>query len=319
MKKFSITLLSIGLLVPSFSTYTMFKSLINRVKQFSSQKTTKTLQKIVLAPDIQTPNKYYRYDIYHTPWGVEEWLSQKNTIELAIKNTDNDFEVIKNIVNCPATNGRHKGQTPLCRAAEMNDLKFVAFLLQNGAQINNDVRGIYGNDPDKFSTKALSFVRTYEMLELFCDNGADLHNCHVIGGGNILHMMANSYHPHDIRMFDYAISQGINVDAYNAGKGNLWHSLMAGIYRHSEEDLLNWAAKLNDQMINPYHKDADNKSAIDMIEESIKSAIEYLNSDNPFKLRGENEEKCKQIAKFKKLRDHMRINTTTKFTEITKE
>lgn len=306
MQKYNLFLILLGSALCTFSTQAM---LFSRIKSIKEQLfTKKSLQAI------QTSKEYARD---YSDWQINEWNAEKGLIKLALKKAHNNSEAIQNIVDYPYPSGRYVGQTPLCRAATMNDFEFTNFLLQNGANINADVRGIYGNDPQTTVTQALYFANTYEMVHHFHSNGADIKNHVPLISANILHTVATGYVTHDDRIFDYALAQGIDPNECDPlSNNNLWHSLMCSRYRRSEQSLLNFAAKLHALAINPYHKNVSGESAIDIIEESIKSNIGSINTPHPFKLKGENAKKAEDIIKFERLYDNMKTIRTIHFREI---
>lgn len=158
----------------------------------------------------KTPKKYYDYKYLHSDYRLKEWEKKKKNIMESISQTNNNADAIKIIVN--KTEYKTWGYTPLCSAVEMNDFQFSQFLIDNGAEINETIRGVH-------SSKPIFFARTLEMVQLLQKNKVNFLQGYNQGTGftrgmNFLHQILHmgTYSKCDDRLVIYLLSLGFKIE-----------------------------------------------------------------------------------------------------------
>lgn len=167
------------------------------------------------------------------------------------------------------------GYTPLCHALEHNDIPFVEYLLQKGA--NPDQCITYGY------SRPLFFARSFEAAHLLQNYGAPINITNdsqgITGGMNLLHAAVNCY-TEDDRLFGHFLQQGMDPHSLNNNGGNLWHSLITCyVPDHPLSRVIQRAQALHSLHISPFHKDKDGNSAVDIITKKIEDQAQSLDPD----------------------------------------
>jgi len=154
-------------------------------------------------------------------------------------------------------------KTLLYYAIRDNDIDVIQLALARGADVN---------EKNHIGFPFVLEARSLEVLQLLQNNGADIHvereGFWRHSGGNFLHIIMQD-RLKDNHLFEYILTQNMDIRSLNSEGGNLWHSLVCGFGNALGDDefniLLDRALLLHIWEIDPHHKDKDGKSAIDRV------------------------------------------------------
>jgi hypothetical protein len=150
-------------------------------------------------------------------------------------------------------------------ATEQNDGELVGFLLRDDK--NKDL---------VITDDLIKKVKSLEMMQLFVNHGFNIQEVHSNEGNFLHHIIGQSFK--DDRLIIYALEKGVDPKALDSAGNNLWHRLLGGgcVWPEDVFTLMHRAKLLHPLHINPYLKNKDNISAIDMLKKLIEEKIEYI-------------------------------------------
>lgn len=168
------------------------------------------------------------------------------------------------------------GYTPLCYALDHDDYDFAEFLLKNGADSNQSIKGAHVSHP-LFLAKS---IETAQLLQKY-QARIDIQNegPGITNGMNLLHAAINGL-TEDDRLFDYFLKQNIDPNSLNNRGGNLWDSFVyASAPSCPEKRLMARASLLKTLNISPLTKNANKESAADIINKKIEIEAQLLDPE----------------------------------------
>jgi len=164
-----------------------------------------------------------------------------------------------------------EGHTVLSQSVRKNDPEAMCYLLKKGANPNTTLYNLEFDKP-------LFFAVSPVAASLLIKSGADVqvknccsrHKDYSMNGMDLLHASIGTITPDD-RLFVYYLAQGLDPKSLNGRGGNLWDSfVMFSAMYLPEEKLYGRARTLHTFGIDPYHKNKNGKSAIDIVKEGIR-------------------------------------------------